>query len=253
MANMHAINFIGDSITWSDLSVLQRKPPARSYASMFALGYNLYIMGGMPVEEEDAAAADISNDAMYVLRTFEDPVYIPQWVNASMLPDEPTPLAQASVCATGTDIWLLGGRRSLGAYPSHVMIRLATDPKALRPDVSCPRGFERDPPPFGSCVDIDECLLTLPRHNCHGNAACTNTLGSFTCACIEGYHTVPEAAVCPGDQVYVGEGSTRPGQECVDVDECSPARDPERQFCNYHTYVDAAPPFIPFSRVVQVA
>ncbi len=76
---------------------------------------------------------------------------------------------------------------------------------------------------------------------------------SFTCTCNDGYHTVPEAAECPGDEVYVGEASTRPGQECLDIDECSPAMDPDRKLCNYFTYVDAVPPFIPFSRFVQVS
>ncbi len=34
-------------------------------------------------------------------------------------------------------------------------------------------------------VDDDECALGTD--NCNTNAACTNTVGSFTCACNEGY------------------------------------------------------------------
>ena len=34
-------------------------------------------------------------------------------------------------------------------------------------------------------VDVNEC--TLGSHNCHPNAICTNSIGSYTCACEEGY------------------------------------------------------------------
>ena len=49
---------------------------------------------------------------------------------------------------------------------------------------------------------MDECLLNA--HSCHGNAACTNTFGSYTCRCLSGYS---------------GDGRA----QCVDVDECQPA------------------------------
>jgi len=34
-------------------------------------------------------------------------------------------------------------------------------------------------------IDINEC--TLGTHNCHPQATCTNTIGSYTCACDIGY------------------------------------------------------------------
>ena len=36
-----------------------------------------------------------------------------------------------------------------------------------------------------SITDMDECSLSL--HSCDLNADCTNTLGSFSCACRAGY------------------------------------------------------------------
>jgi len=53
--------------------------------------------------------------------------------------------------------------------------------------------------PGALCTDIDECDLRTD--NCHENATCTNTPGSFTCTC---------------DNGFMGDGVT-----CVDIDECA--------------------------------
>jgi MYXO-CTERM domain-containing protein len=55
-------------------------------------------------------------------------------------------------------------------------------------------------PVTGTCVDIDECMLGTA--NCDPNALCTNTTGSFTCACNE--------------SEFTGDGAT-----CTDIDECA--------------------------------
>ena len=51
------------------------------------------------------------------------------------------------------------------------------------------------------CVENDECRRD--EDNCDVNAKCSNTVGSFTCACVDGF--------------------TGNGTHCVDVDECSNA------------------------------
>ncbi|MCY1075788.1 FG-GAP-like repeat-containing protein [Archangium lansingense] len=51
----------------------------------------------------------------------------------------------------------------------------------------------------GTCVDVNECAAGTD--NCNENATCTNTAGSFTCACNAGYE---------------GDGVT-----CTNIDECA--------------------------------
>jgi cysteine-rich repeat protein len=48
---------------------------------------------------------------------------------------------------------------------------------------TCNNGFKGNG--YITCGDVDECELCS--HNCEYNAQCTNTVGSFTCACINGY------------------------------------------------------------------
>ncbi|MCP5014729.1 MAG: hypothetical protein GY938_05520 [Ketobacter sp.] len=50
-----------------------------------------------------------------------------------------------------------------------------------------------------SHLDNDECSLNT--HNCDSNATCTNTAGSFTCACNSGY--TGNGTSCSGKNSFV--------------------------------------------------
>ena len=47
------------------------------------------------------------------------------------------------------------------------------------------------------CTDIDECEWGL--HDCHRNAECINTIGSYRCSCLNGYDG--NGKQCEGKQV----------------------------------------------------
>ncbi|WP_437686100.1 FG-GAP-like repeat-containing protein [Sorangium sp. So ce176] len=92
----------------------------------------------------------------------------------------------------------------------------------------------------GTCTDVNECALGTD--NCDANAACTDTPGSFTCACNAGYEgdgvtctdidecalgtddcdtnatctDTPGAFTCACNAGYEGDGVT-----CTDIDECA--------------------------------
>ncbi|XP_071507977.1 hyalin-like [Diadema antillarum] len=57
-------------------------------------------------------------------------------------------------------------------------------------------------------IDYDECSNDVD--NCHDNATCVNTKGTFTCQCREG---------------YLDLDSRNPGRSCQDIDECASVSD----------------------------
>ncbi|XP_076035463.1 multiple EGF like domains 8 [Oratosquilla oratoria] len=68
---------------------------------------------------------------------------------------------------------------------------------------------------YASCPDIDECLLSLD--NCHSNATCTNTDGSYNCTCQRGFKGDGRKKcdrTCYEDCVH-GYCSGSPDYECI--------------------------------------
>jgi hypothetical protein len=91
-------------------------------------------------------------------------------------------------------------------------------------------------------LDLDECLGEGGGHNCDINALCTNSLGSFSCTCLDGYsgdglvcidddecsletNNCSQAATCintPGSfNCACNAGYAGNGVVCIDDDECS--------------------------------
>jgi len=48
-------------------------------------------------------------------------------------------------------------------------------------------------------IDNNECVLKT--HNCDSNATCTNTQGSFTCKCNDGYYG--SGVTCSGNKFFL--------------------------------------------------
>ena len=61
---------------------------------------------------------------------------------------------------------------------------------------------------FCLVTDIDEC--TTNAHDCHLNATCSNTDGSFTCSCNQGYSG--DGKQCDGMFVILGGVNMTPGR-----------------------------------------
>ena len=61
------------------------------------------------------------------------------------------------------------------------------------------------------CEDIDECAAGT--HDCHPDALCSNSAGSFSCQCLDGYRDAPE--------FFEHDSRLPQGVACVDVDECT--------------------------------
>ena len=70
---------------------------------------------------------------------------------------------------------------------------------------------------YAGCDDIDEC--TAGTHTCDANAACTNTDGSFTCACNSGYTGAGQAGDCADDdECTAGTHTCDANAACTNTD-----------------------------------
>ncbi|KAI8558885.1 hypothetical protein RHMOL_Rhmol04G0130800 [Rhododendron molle] len=79
---------------------------------------------------------------------------------------------------------------------------------------SCKKGYNGNPYLSPGCTDIDECDNTgLILNNCHANATCTNTPGSFNCKCLnhysgsDGFDGTTNGTGCPPNAPIVPKAS----------------------------------------------
>ena len=70
--------------------------------------------------------------------------------------------------------------------------------------------------PFNICSDIDECVAGT--HQCEHN--CTNTVGSYTCSCRDGYSLSADGRRCNGMEVGSYSVLMLACFTIIDIDEC---------------------------------
>jgi hypothetical protein len=119
--------------------------------------------------------SDTSNPAssdLHAFYTYANDMLLPKWINLSDLKDQPLSRVHYASAVVGTNIWIHGGetrsavgdtnRRALGSNSAlkNQLWLLSTSPDAPPINASCPRGFERSPPPFGPCIDISEIFVS---------------------------------------------------------------------------------------------
>ena len=76
-------------------------------------------------------------------------------------------------------------------------------------------------------LDVNECFEGS--HNCHRNARCINTVGSFYCECSNGF--VGNGRKCNGACTYISSFICVKQIVCLDIDECLGGRRVCDQVC----------------------
>ena len=95
--------------------------------------------------------------------------------------------------------------------------------------------------PGAACVDIDECTAEPPP--CDTNATCTNSPGTFTCACNEGWKG--DGTVCKDAEACGAQAKCQEWETCVTAEEAlamSTSCHPEEECCRCNPNTPGACP-----------
>ena len=84
---------------------------------------------------------------------------------------------------------------------------------STRTDCTCEDGYELDN--SINCIDIDECLLA---NECHENAECLNSGGSYSCNCRDTFSGDGKECFC--EKGFVQTTDSNENDVCEDIDEC---------------------------------
>ncbi|XP_066982830.1 latent-transforming growth factor beta-binding protein 4-like isoform X9 [Macrobrachium rosenbergii] len=96
-------------------------------------------------------------------------------------------------------------RNSVGSYSCSCNPSFEGDGRTC----SCPSGFAQT---GSNCVDIDECAQG--KAECSPQAACRNSVGSYSCSCNPPFEGDGRTCSCP-------PGFAQNGSHCDDIDECA--------------------------------
>jgi hypothetical protein len=148
---------------WTQVN-LPQAPSSRFGGNIGVVGPFVFQYSGKRARSDPPKETDSDNE-LHALCTFTEGLLLPKWINFPHLNNQPLSRAHYASAVVGTTIWIHGGgggetpRSVVGdnkvAYGNHLWL-LATSPEAQPSNVSCNRGFKRDPLPFGPCIDVGE-------------------------------------------------------------------------------------------------